>query len=131
MIEKELKSYYEDNSLAIEYLQSLSTCTRRIGVADMYLGGHFAFRAALDTRIQASFCFFATDIHNHAIGKGKRDNSVARSTEIIGELLMVFVHKDIHRPLEGHDLIRSCLCKNLVQIAFIELNGAQYVFNID
>lgn len=127
-IEKELKSYDEDNGLAIEYLKSLPTCTGKIGATGMCLGGHLSFRAALDPRISAAFCFFATDIHIHALGKGKNDDSLARCKEIKGELIMVFGDKDTHVPLEGRDLIRATLRKNEVQLTFIEINEAQHAF---
>lgn len=127
-IEKELKSYDEDNALAIEYLKNLPTCTGKIGATGMCLGGHLAFRAALDPRVQAAFCFFATDIHNHALGKGQNDDSLARSSEIKGELVMVFGDKDNHVPLEGRDLIRSTLRKHNTQLTFIEINEAQHAF---
>lgn len=127
-IEKELKSYDEDNLLAIEYLQSLKTFNGKIGATGMCLGGHLAFRAALDKRVQAAFCFFATDIHNHALGKGKNDDSLKRSAEIKGELMMVFGDKDNHVPLPGRDLIRSVLRENKVQLTFLEINDAQHAF---
>lgn len=52
-------------------------------------GGHLAFRCALDPRVAAAVCYFATDIHSHSLGEGKRDNSLDRAGEIRGELLMV------------------------------------------
>ncbi|KAF3985437.1 hypothetical protein FT663_05299 [Candidozyma haemuli var. vulneris] len=127
-IEKELSSYDEDNRLAIEYLESLPTFNGKIGATGMCLGGHLAFRAALDPRVSASFCFFATDIHIHALGKGKNDDSLKRSKEIKGELVMVFGDKDNHVPLEGRDLIRSTLRRNPTQLTFIEINEAQHAF---
>lgn len=127
-VEKELKSYDEDNDLAIKQLLSMPTCNGKIGATGMCLGGHLAFRAALDKRVQAAFCFFATDIHNHALGKGKNDDSLKRAGEISGELVMVFGDKDNHVPLEGRDLIRSTLRKHDVALTFIEINEAQHAF---
>ncbi|KAK6464531.1 carboxymethylenebutenolidase [Scheffersomyces coipomensis] len=127
-IEKELKSYDEDNSLAIEYLLSLPTCNGKIGATGMCLGGHLAFRSSLDPRVSAAVCFFATDIHIHALGKGKNDDSLIRSKEIQGEIVMIFGCKDNHVPLEGRDLIRSTLRKNNVAMTFIEINDAQHAF---
>ncbi|EEQ40141.1 conserved hypothetical protein [Clavispora lusitaniae ATCC 42720] len=127
-IEKELRSYDEDNALCVDYLRSLPTCTGKIGATGMCLGGHLAFRAALDPRVSAAFSFFATDIHIHALGKGKNDDSLKRSGEIKGELVMVFGDKDTHVPLEGRDLIRATLRKNNVQLTFIEVNDAQHAF---
>ncbi|RLV93078.1 putative carboxymethylenebutenolidase [Spathaspora sp. JA1] len=127
-IEKELASYDEDNKLAIEYLLSLPSCNGKIGATGMCLGGHLAFRAALDRRISAAVCFFATDIHIHALGKGKNDDSLKRCGEIKGELIMIFGCKDNHVPLEGRDLIRSELRSKNVELTFIEINDAQHAF---
>lgn len=127
-IEKELELYDEDNKLTVEYLLSLVTCNGKIGATGMCLGGHLAFRAALDPRVSCSFCFFATDIHNHALGKGQNDDSLKRAREIKGELVMVFGDKDNHVPLSGRDLIRSELRNNGVALTFIEVNDAQHAF---
>ncbi|KAI5961200.1 YDL086W [Candida pseudojiufengensis] len=127
-IEKELKSYDEDIKLAIDFLIGLKTCNGNIGSTGMCLGGHLAFRTALDPRVKAAFCFFATDIHIHALGKGKNDDSLKRCNEIKGELIMIFGDKDNHVPLEGRDLIRSELRKNKVALTFIEINDAQHAF---
>lgn len=127
-IEKPLESYDEDTSLTIEYLQSMPTCTGKIGATGMCLGGHLAYRAALDARVGAAFCFFATDIHIHALGKGQNDDSLKRAGDIKGEIVMVFGDKDNYVPLEGRDLIRKTLREKQVQLTFIEVDGAQHAF---
>lgn len=55
----------------------------------MCLGGHLAYRCALDKRVKAAVCYFATDIHSKTLGEGKNDDSLARAGDIEGELLMV------------------------------------------
>jgi dienelactone hydrolase len=55
----------------------------------MCLGGHLAYRCALDKRVKAAVCFFATDIHGSTLGEGKNDDSLARAGDIRGELVMV------------------------------------------
>lgn len=55
----------------------------------MCLGGHLAYRAAFDPRVAAAVCYFATDIHSRTLGDGKNDDSLARTGEIKGELIMV------------------------------------------
>jgi dienelactone hydrolase len=55
----------------------------------MCLGGHLAYRCALDSRIKAAVCYFATDIHSKTLALGKNDDSLARAGDIKGELLMV------------------------------------------
>jgi len=54
----------------------------------MCLGGHLAYRCALDKRVSAAVCFFATDIHSKTLGAGG-DDSLERTGEIEGELVMV------------------------------------------
>ena len=127
-IEKELKSYDEDTNLTIEYLLSLPTCNGKLGATGMCLGGHLAYRAALDPRVQATVCFFATDIHSKSLGKGKNDDSLERCGEIKGEIILIFGCKDNHVPLEGRDLIRGELRKKNVEMTFIEINDAQHAF---
>lgn len=55
----------------------------------MCLGGHLAYRAALDKRVSAAVCYFATDLHSKTLGEGMNDDSLARAKEIKGELVMV------------------------------------------
>lgn len=68
---------------------SLPTCNGRIGATGMCLGGHLAYRCALDQRVKAAVCYFATDIHSATLGEGKKDDSLARAGDIKGELVMV------------------------------------------
>jgi carboxymethylenebutenolidase len=88
-VAKKLSSYDEDATLTVDHLLSMATCTGRIGATGMCLGGHLAYRAALDTRVAATVCYFATDIHSKSLGEGMNDDSLARTGEIKGELVMV------------------------------------------
>ena len=55
----------------------------------MCLGGHLAYRCAFDKRVAAGVCYFATDIHSHSLGEGKKDDSLERTGDVKGELVMV------------------------------------------
>ena len=88
---KKLAAYDEDAALAVDHLLSLTTCNGRVGATGMCLGGHLAYRCALDSRVKAAVCYFATDMHSGSLGAGKRDDSLARAGDIKGELLMVWV----------------------------------------
>ncbi|KAJ2996345.1 hypothetical protein HDV02_006609 [Globomyces sp. JEL0801] len=90
LIEKHLHSYDNDVTSILNYLSTHPNCTGQFGATGMCLGGHLAFRAAFDPRIKSTVCFFATDIHSETLGKGKRSDSLKRSAEIKGELLMIF-----------------------------------------
>ena len=88
-ITKKLAAYDEDASLSVDYLLSLPTCNGHVGATGMCLGGHLAYRCALDKRVKASVCYFATDVHSHTLAEGKKDDSLERAGDIEGELLMV------------------------------------------
>lgn len=89
-ITKTVAAYDEDATLSIDALLALPECNGRIGTTGMCLGGHLAFRCAFDTRVAATVCYFATDIHSRSLGKGKDDDSLKRCGEIKGEVVMIF-----------------------------------------
>lgn len=91
----------------------------------MCLGGHLAYRCALDPRVVSAICYFATDIHSRTLGKGKNDDSLARAKDIKGELVMIFGKMDTHVPPEGRDLIRKTLHEAGVTFSFYEPAWAQ------
>ena len=93
----------------------------------MCLGGHLAYRCALEPRVHAAVCYFATDIHSHSLGAGKRDDSLQRAGDIKGELAMIFGKKDNHVPPEGRDLIRKTLHEAKVTFSWYEVAGAQQI----
>ncbi len=100
---KELSSYDEDARALTEYLKGREDCSGRIGVVGICLGGHLAFRAAMNPDVLAAVCFYATDIHSATLGRGKQDDSLVRAGEIKGELLHVWGRQDPHVPLEGRN----------------------------
>ncbi|KAF2090112.1 alpha/beta-hydrolase [Saccharata proteae CBS 121410] len=127
-VAKKLSAYDEDASLSVDTLLGLPTCNGRVGATGMCLGGHLAFRCALDARVKAAVCYFATDIHSHSLGEGKNDDSLKRVGDIKGELVMIFGKKDNHVPPEGRDLIRKTLHDAGVKFSFYEPEWAQHAF---
>ncbi|KAI4718480.1 alpha/beta-hydrolase [Aureobasidium sp. EXF-10727] len=127
-VAKKLAAYDEDAELSVSLLLSLETCNGRIGATGMCLGGHLAYRCALDKRVSAAVCYFATDIHSQTLGAGKNDDSLARAKDIKGELVMIFGKKDNHVPPEGRDLIRKTLHEAGICFSFFEAAWAQHAF---
>ncbi|TVY32039.1 putative carboxymethylenebutenolidase [Lachnellula subtilissima] len=123
-----LAGYDEDSALAISTLLSLKTCTGRIGSTGMCLGGHLAYRCALDPRISAAVTYFATDLHSATLGLGKKDDSLARASEMKAELAMIHGTLDNHVPAEGRDVIRKTLREKGVIFSWYEVAGAQHAF---
>lgn len=127
-VAKTIAGYDEDATLSVAHLFSMSTCSGRIGTTGMCLGGHLAYRCALDKRVSAAVCYFATDIHSKSLGKGMNDDSLSRAGEIKGELVMIFGKKDNHVPPEGRDLIRKTLHDKGICFSFYEVAHAQHAF---
>src|SRR5437762_3029820 len=73
------------------------------------IGGHLAFRAALQPDVLATVCFYGTGIHNGRLGKDQDAGSLEQASEIRGKLLMVFGVKDPHVPEEGREKIKRGL----------------------
>jgi carboxymethylenebutenolidase len=124
---KELSSYDSDARAALDYLKSREDCTGCLGVIGICIGGHLAFRAAMNRDVLAAVCFYATDIHKGGLGKGMSDDSLARAGEIRGELLHIWGRQDPHVPLEGRNRIHARLEEAGARFQWIEVNG-QHAF---
>lgn len=126
-IAKEISSYDSDARSTLDYLKSRDDCTGKLGVMGICIGGHLAFRAAMNPDVLAAVCFYATDIHKHSLGKGMNDDSLTRAGEIKGELLHVWGRQDPHVPLEGRNLIKARLEEVGANYQWFEVNG-QHAF---
>jgi carboxymethylenebutenolidase len=121
---KPVSSYDTDARWLLNYLSDREDCTGRLGTIGICMGGHLAFRAAMNPSVLASVCFYATDIHSHSLGQGKNDDSLARAGEIKGELLHIWGRQDPHVPLEGRNLIKARLEEVGANFQWVEVNGA-------
>jgi carboxymethylenebutenolidase len=77
----------------------------QIGAAGFCIGGHLAFRAAMQPDVRATVCFYGTGIHNGKLGSDADAGSLARASEIRGNLLLVWGEQDPHIPIEGRSII--------------------------
>ena len=121
---KEISSYDGDARAALDYLKSLDTCSGSLGVMGICIGGHLAFRAAMNRDVRATACFYATDLHSHTLGKGKSDNSLDRAGDIKGELLHIWGRQDPHIPLDGRNAIKARLEEVGANYTWHEFNAA-------
>src|SRR5687768_11496225 len=74
---KPLDHYDADARAALDFLSGHPACTGKLGVLGICIGGHLAFRAAMNRDVRATTCFYATDIHKRGLGAGKNDDSLA------------------------------------------------------
>jgi carboxymethylenebutenolidase len=121
---KELTAYDTDARAVLGFLQSHALCTGKLGVMGICIGGHLAFRAALNPAVVAGVCFYATNLHRRGLGKGMNDDSLARAAEIKGELMMIWGRQDPHVPLEGRQKIHAALAAAGTNFTWHEFNGA-------
>ncbi|QDV70277.1 Carboxymethylenebutenolidase [Rosistilla carotiformis] len=120
---KELASYDADARAVIDYFGSDAGCSGRIATVGICLGGHLAFRAAMNPEVAAGVCFYATDIHKGSLGHGMADDSLARIPEIQAELMMIWGRQDPHIPVEGRRLIYDALTAAATRFTWHEFNG--------
>jgi carboxymethylenebutenolidase len=121
---KELAAYDDDSRSLLRHMATMPQCSGRLGVAGICLGGHLAFRAAMNPEVRAAVCFYATDIHSGTLGAGKKDDSLARASEIKGELLHIWGRQDPHVPLQGRRQILARLDEVGANYQWVEVNGA-------
>ncbi len=129
-ITKELASYDADSRAALDYLKSHHACTGKLGTLGICIGGHLAFRCAMNPDVLAAVTFYATDIHKRSLAKGTHDNSLDRIAEIKGELLMIWGRQDPHVPLEGRRIVHAALSDAGTNFTWHEFNG-QHAFMRD
>lgn len=121
---KEVSAYDSDARAVLDWLKRHQSCTGKLGTMGICIGGHLAFRAAMNPDVLAATCFYATDIHKHGLGKGMQDNTLERIPEIKGELLMIWGRQDPHVPLEGRMKIHAALSAANTHFTWHEFNGA-------
>lgn len=125
-----------DARTVLDYLSGHSkVMPQKLGVAGFCIGGHLAFRAALETDVRATVCFYGTGIHDGKLGAEADAGSLERAAEIRGELLLVWGALDPHVPAEGrtriNEALRAAGCKFSEQLydaehAFMRDEGARY-----
>jgi carboxymethylenebutenolidase len=121
---KELLSYDADARAVLAYLRAHPQGTGTAGAMGICIGGHLAFRAAMNPGVDAATCFYATDIHKGGLGRGMNDDSLARIGEIKGELLMIWGRQDPHVPEAGRLKIYQALSAAGTNFTWHEFNGA-------
>ena len=81
----------------------------RLGALGFCIGGHLAFRAALDPRVRAAVCCYPTGLHDGRLGSDADAGSLGRASEVAGRLLVVFGEADPHVPEEGRWRVAEAL----------------------
>ncbi len=123
-ITKPLDGYDADARAVLAHLSKHPACTGKLGVMGICIGGHLAFRAAMNPEVLATTCFYATDIPKRGLGLGTNDNTLDRIPELRGEMLMIWGRQDPHAPFEGRRIIHDTMEAAGVCYQWHEVNGA-------
>ena len=121
---KKLSAYDSDARAVLDHLARRGDCTGKLGALGICIGGHLAFRAAMNPDVLGTVCFYATDIHKGSLGEGMKDDSLERAKDIHGELLMIWGRQDPHISLEGRMKVLARLNELGTRLSWHEVNGA-------
>lgn len=124
---KPVAAYDADAKAALAFLAGHPACTGKLATMGVCLGGHLAYRAALNPEVRAAACFYATDVHSGTLGEGKSDDSLARMGDLKAETMFVWGRQDPHVPFEGRQKIRARLEEVGAHYEWHEVN-AQHAF---
>lgn len=119
---KPIAAYDADARAAVDHLLARDDAGGTVGAVGVCIGGHLAFRCALDPRVAATACFYATDLHKGSLGSGG-DDSLARAGEIRGELAMIWGRQDPHIDDAGRGKILARLREARARFTWHELNA--------
>jgi len=122
--EKPVAAFDSDSRALIDWIMARSYPWSGVGTWGFCLGGHLAFRAALDPRAVAAACLYATDLHTATLGQGKKDDTLTRVKEAQAEFLMVWGRQDPHVPVAGRKLIYDALTAAETRFQWHEFNAA-------
>lgn len=107
----ELAWFDEDRRTVLDWMRAQPTVDgERMAACGWCIGGHLAFRAALEPEVRATACFYATGLHDDTLGGAHGTaTSLSRAREIRGSLLLVWGTRDPHTPREGRVKIHRAL----------------------
>ncbi len=121
----------QDRRAALDFLAAHPRVAKgKLGAMGFCIGGHLAFRAALEPDVRATVCFYGTGIHDGKLGLDEDAGSLARAGEIRGKLLMVWGTEDPHVPEPGRAAIDRKLREARVNYS-TKLYPAEHAFMRD
>lgn len=122
--QKPLESHDTDTEVLIAFAKAQDYCNGSVGAMGVCIGGHLAYRAAINPNIKAAVCLYATDIHSGDLPSNSGNDSLTRTKDIAGELMMVWGKQDPHIPVAGRQLVHQNLLDSDVNFSWQEFNAA-------
>lgn len=127
---KPLEAHDSDTEALIAFAKSIENFNGMLGTMGVCIGGHLAYRAALNPAITASYCLYPTDIHSNTLTANNGNNSLERIKDIEGEIHFVFGRQDPHVPIEGRLALYQACQRSGINFEWQEVN-AQHAFMRD
>jgi carboxymethylenebutenolidase len=119
-----------DRQAVLDYLAERPDVTRLQAVG-FCLGGHLAFRAAFDPRVEATVCFYPTGLHDGSLGADD-PGTLARAADVRGRLMIIFGSKDPHVPAEARaSTIQALYAAGLDDLELHIYRGGEHAFMRD
>lgn len=104
-----IAEYDADAQAVLAWLKAESSVAPdQLGALGFCIGGHLAFRAALQSQVKTAVCCYPTGIHSGKLGRGVAD-TLERMSEIKGEIFTLFGALDPHVPPDGRQTILQAL----------------------
>ncbi len=128
--DKDVQSYDSDNQAMIDWALKQNWANGGVGAMGFCIGGHLAFRAALNPKVKSTACFYATDLHTNTIPNQPNQHCMERLGDIKGELLMIWGKQDNHIPTDARMNIHQKLLETQIKFSWHEFN-AQHAFMRD
>src|SRR6478672_4783887 len=124
-------SFDDDIRAALDWLESDARVAEGgLCATGHCTGGHLGFRAAFDPRVRATALWYPTGLHDGKLGRDADAGSLARASEVRGELLLIFGTNDPHIPEDGRGVIKRGLQKAGVHFGWREYE-AEHAFGRD
>jgi len=105
-----------DAAATLDYLNNhAQVAAGKLATMGFCIGGHLAFRAALDPRVRAAVCCYPTGVHSGKLGSDPDAGTLRRLGEINAEMLVVFGETDPHIPAAGRKALIDALAASSVR----------------
>ncbi|WP_030439577.1 dienelactone hydrolase family protein [Actinoplanes subtropicus] len=123
-------SFDQDRSTVLDYLAARDDVAA-LFVTGFCIGGHLAFRAAFDPRVEATVCFYPTGLQNGGLGADVAD-SLERAADIRGRLMVVFGSQDPHVPADARlQVVSAVYAAGLDDLELHIYRGGEHAFMRD